>query len=83
MSLKIFWPLVKHRQYSVLSSDIGDQVEVNGNWGTIGQPGFGIPVTIKLTGMSIASIFNVSMASQGTDMLQRRSKLFFLIHRGH
>ena len=37
----------------MLSSDIGEQVEVNGNWGTIGQPGFGVPVTIKLTGMSI------------------------------
>ncbi|XP_065920956.1 DDB1- and CUL4-associated factor 17-like isoform X2 [Dysidea avara] len=37
------------KNYSVLSSDIGDQVEVNGNWGTIGQAGFGIPITIKLT----------------------------------
>ena len=35
----------------MLSGDIGDEVEVNGNWGTIGQPGFGMPITIKITGM--------------------------------
>ena len=35
----------------MLSGDIGDEVEVNGNWGTIGQPGFGVPITIKITGM--------------------------------
>ena len=35
----------------MLSGDIGDEVDVNGNWGVIGQSGFGIPLTIKLNGM--------------------------------
>ena len=35
----------------MLSGGIGDEVNVNGNWGVIGQPGFGIPITVKLNGM--------------------------------
>ena len=34
----------------MLSGDIGDEVNVNGNWGVIGRPGFGVPFTIKLNG---------------------------------
>ena len=50
-------------QYSVLSGNIGDEVNVNGNWGVIGQPGFGIPITVKLNGMSIYGLNAVSAHS--------------------
>ena len=37
----------------MLSSDTGDVINVNGSWGVISQPVFGILITVKLAKMTL------------------------------
>ena len=60
----------------MLSGDIGDEVNVNGNWGVIGQPGFGIPITVKLDGMYIVVASKLLVSSSDQKGLVRHNRYF-------